>query len=49
MMATNDIEILQTVPNRMIEVSPKGHVDYSGEFNDFMNHQTYQEKVALIN
>ncbi len=47
-MATNDIEILQTVPNRMIELSPKGYVDYSGEFNDFINHKTYQEKVALI-
>ncbi len=47
-MTSNDIEILQTVPNRMIEVSPKGHVDYSGDFSDFINHKTYQQKVALL-
>jgi ATPase subunit of ABC transporter with duplicated ATPase domains len=45
---TNDFELLTTVPNRIIEVTPKGHVDYCGEFEDFINHATYKEKVALI-
>ena len=48
MFTTNDFELLTTVPNRIIEVTPKGHVDYCGEFEDFINHETYKEKVALI-
>jgi len=48
MFTTNDFELLTTVPNRIIEVTPKGHVDYCGEFEDFINHDTYKEKVALI-
>ena len=42
-MTSHDFEILNTVPNRMI--TPKGHVDYSGQFEDFINHDTYKEKV----
>ena len=48
MFTTNDFELLNTVPNRIIEVSPKGFVDYCGEFADFIKHDTYQEKVASI-
>ncbi|MGA0242423.1 MAG: ATP-binding cassette domain-containing protein [Candidatus Marinamargulisbacteria bacterium] len=48
MFTTNDFELLTTVPNRIIEVSPKGHVDYCGEFEDFVKHETYQKKVALL-
>ena len=48
MFTTNDFELLNTVPNRIIEVSPKGFVDYCGEFADFIKHETYQEKVASI-
>ena len=48
MFTSHDFEILRTVPNRIIEVSPKGYVDYSGSFDDFINHDVYQEKVAAI-
>ena len=48
MFTTNDFELLTTVPNRIIEVTPKGHVDYCGQFDDFINHETYKEKVASI-
>lgn len=48
MFTTNDFELLTTVPNRIIEVSPKGYVDYGGGFEDFIQHDTYQKKVAAI-
>lgn len=45
---TNDFEVLTTVPNRIIEVTPKGHVDYCGSFDDFINHSVFKEKVKSI-
>ena len=48
MFTSHDFEILRTVPNRIIEVSPNGYVDYSGSFDDFINHDVYQKKVAAI-
>ena len=45
---SHDFELLHTVPNRIIEVTPKGFVDYQGSFEDFINHSTYQEKVTAI-
>ena len=47
-MTSHDFEILNTVPNRMIEITPKGHVDYCGNFEDFLNHETFKEKVKAI-
>ena len=47
-MTSHDFEILNTVPNRMIEVSPKGMVDYTGNFEDFLNHETFKDKVQAI-
>ena len=45
---TNDFELLTTVPNRIIEITPKGHVDYLGSFDEFINHSVFKEKVQLI-
>lgn len=45
---SHDFELLHTVPNRIIEVTPKGFVDYEGSFSDFVNHETYQKKVLAI-
>ena len=46
--ATHDVELLSTVATRIIEVSPKGYVDYMGGFEDFVHNKTYQEKVLAI-
>ncbi len=45
---SHDTELLHTVPNRIIEVSPNGCVDYTGLFEDFVKHDTYQKKVAAL-
>jgi len=40
---SHDFQLLNTVPNRVIEVSPKGMIDRRSSFDDFMQNQQVQE------
>ncbi|WP_057764672.1 ABC-F family ATP-binding cassette domain-containing protein [Companilactobacillus tucceti] len=46
---SHDHEFIQTIANRIIEVSPKGIVDRSDTtYDEFLNHETVQEQVAKL-
>ncbi|WP_367295455.1 ABC-F family ATP-binding cassette domain-containing protein [Levilactobacillus yonginensis] len=46
---SHDHEFIQTIANRIIEVSPKGIVDRADStYDEFLNHKQVQEQVAAL-
>jgi len=46
---SHDHEFIQTIANRIIEVSPKGIVDRADTtYDEFLNHKQVQEQVAAL-
>ena len=48
MIVSNDFELLNTVCNRVIEVSPAGMIDQKTSFDDYMTSDSIQKKRELI-
>ncbi len=48
MIVSNDFELLNTVCNRVIEVSPAGMIDQKTSFDDYMMSDSIQKKRELI-
>ena len=44
MVSSHDFELLNTVVSRVIEVSDKGFVDYTGSFKEFVEDPKIKEK-----
>jgi ATPase subunit of ABC transporter with duplicated ATPase domains len=44
LFTSHDFQILNTVPNRIIEVSPKGMLDRKSSFDDYMQNESIQEQ-----
>ena len=42
--STQDVELMTTLVNRVIEVSPLGMVDYNGGFEDFIENDIVSKK-----
>ena len=48
MIVSNDFELLDTVCNRVIEVSPVGMIDQKTSFDDYMTSDSIQKKRAKL-
>ena len=49
-VSSHDFQLLNTVTNRVIEVSPKGMIDFKANYDDYMQNKSNQEKrEALYN
>ena len=48
MIVSNDFELLDTVCNRVIEVSPAGMIDQKTSFDDYMTSDSIQKKRAKL-
>ena len=46
--STHDFEILNTVANMVVEVSPKGSLVQKGGFEDYITSETMKEKRLLL-
>jgi ATPase subunit of ABC transporter with duplicated ATPase domains len=45
MFTSHDYEFIQTIANRVIEITPKGIVDYIGTFEEFLDNEQIQSKI----
>ena len=48
MLTSHDFELLNTVGNRVIEVSPEGMIDHLGNFEEYMANSQIQTKRQAL-
>jgi ATPase subunit of ABC transporter with duplicated ATPase domains len=47
-MASHDHEFIQTVANRVIELTPKGIIDKITEYDDYISNDELKERRKLM-
>ena len=48
LFSSHDHKFIETIANRVIEITPQGAYDFSGEFNDFLENEKVQSQIAAM-
>ncbi|MDL2212288.1 ATP-binding cassette domain-containing protein [Erysipelotrichaceae bacterium OttesenSCG-928-M19] len=48
LFASHDFSFIETLANKIIEITPKGCVSYEGSFDEFLENENLQNKIAQM-